>query len=285
MAHAIQIRKRAVELLEEGHTQEVVAKLLNVGTTSKKRWKNQISEYGDIHFFYNASTRIPPKLTKEELEEHYKNNPDALLKETAGEFDCDPSAIFYACKRYKITLKKKTVFYKERNEEAREKFLSEVSKLDPNTIAYIDESGIDEHYHRERGRAPKGEKVYGEVSGKKFQRTNLVAGFLDGKAVAPLQYSGSTDSSLFEYWFEHQLIPAIPAGTTVVLDRAAFHRIPILTELLEPKGCFLLPLPAYSPDYNQIEYALWANLKNFLRRYMKRFQSLTEALADFFRFK
>ena len=56
MAHAIQIRKRAVELLEEGHTQEVVAKLLNVGTTSIKRWKNQISEYGDIHFFYNAST-------------------------------------------------------------------------------------------------------------------------------------------------------------------------------------------------------------------------------------
>ena len=107
MAHAIQIRTRAIELLDEGYTQEETAKLLNVGTTSIKRWKAEILEHGVIRHFYDTSNRTAPKLPKDKLLEHYEDNPDALLKETAEQFDCDPSAIFYACKRYKITYKKR----------------------------------------------------------------------------------------------------------------------------------------------------------------------------------
>ena len=106
MAHDIQIRTRAVELLGEGYTQEDVSKILKVGTTSIKRWKAEIKEYGSIRHFYDTSNRICPKLPKDKLLEHYKDNPDALLKETAKIFDCDPLAIFYACKRFKITAKK-----------------------------------------------------------------------------------------------------------------------------------------------------------------------------------
>jgi transposase len=107
MAHDIQIRTRAVELLDEGYTQENVAKLLNVGTTSIKRWKAQIKEHGKIQYFYDATNRTCPKLPKDKLLEHYKNDSDALLKETAKIFGCHPSAVFYACKRFKITNKKR----------------------------------------------------------------------------------------------------------------------------------------------------------------------------------
>lgn len=107
MAHDIQIRTRAVELLGEGYTQKEVSKILKVGTTSIKRWKEEIKEYGCIRSYYDTSKRTAAKLPKKELHEYFEKNPDALLKEAAENFNCDPSAVFYACERYKITYKKK----------------------------------------------------------------------------------------------------------------------------------------------------------------------------------
>jgi transposase len=148
----------------------------------------------------------------------------------------------------------------------------------------VDESGIDEDFHRSHGRAPIGEKVYGEISGKKFQRTNLIAGLCNGKIVAPLQYSGTTDSVLFEFWIENQLLPTLEKGSVIVLDNASFHRKSALFDIVEGYGCTLLYLPPYSPDLNPIEH-FWANLKIFLRNYMKNSLSLSDALMDYFQFK
>ncbi|MDR0680155.1 MAG: transposase [Puniceicoccales bacterium] len=47
------------------------------------------------------------------------------------------------------------------------------------TIVYVDESGIDRHLHRRNARSAKGKKVFGFVAGKKFQRTNIAAGYAD----------------------------------------------------------------------------------------------------------
>lgn len=109
MAHAIQIRTRAVELLGEGYTQEFIAKILNVGTTSIKRWKKEINEYGTIRFNYDVSNRTAPKLPANELAEYIEANNDALLKEIANHFNCTPQAVFYACERNEITYKKKNL--------------------------------------------------------------------------------------------------------------------------------------------------------------------------------
>lgn len=109
MAHAIEIRTRAVELLKEGYTQKFVSEILNVSTTSIKRWRNQIEEFGLIKVHYDASSRIAPKLPAEELEKYYESNNDALLKETANHFKCTPQAVFYGCKRNKITYKKRAI--------------------------------------------------------------------------------------------------------------------------------------------------------------------------------
>jgi transposase len=127
--------------------------------------------------------------------------------------------------------------------------------------------------------------VHGEIPGKKFQRTNIVSGLMDGKVVAPFQYSGTTDSVLFEHWMENQLLPAIPEDTTIVLDRASFHRKYALFDIVESKSCYLEYLPAYSPDLNPIEWTLWANMKEFLRNYMARYPTLSDALTDYFQFK
>ena len=59
----------------------------------------------------------------------------------------------------------------------------------------------------------------------------------------------------------------------------------MLLELAAKKDCIVVFIPAYSPDLNPIETTVWANLKNFLRNYMKLYDTLGDAVSEFFQFK
>jgi len=51
---------------------------------------------------------------------------------------------------------------------------------------------------------------------KAFKRTNIVAGICEGQWVAPLQYNGTTDSILFEYWFNNCLMKEIASCSVTI---------------------------------------------------------------------
>ena len=153
--------------------------------------------------------------------------------------------------------------------------------LPQELLVYLDETGIEQCLYREYARAPCGEKVVTKISGKKFKRTNIVAGICEGKWVAPLQYEGSTDSVLFEFWFEHCLLNEVKKGSYIILDNAAFHRKAILLDLAKEYGCEVLFLPPYSPDFNPIENK-WAWLKRKLREILCNFDSFDSALQTVF---
>ena len=145
------------------------------------------------------------------------------------------------------------------------------------SLVYVDETGIDQYLHREYGYSPRGEKVFGKISGKKYKRTNILAGICQKEWVAPLQYSGTTDSVLFEHWFEHCLLREINCDSTIILDNARFHRKSVLPELAKQKNCHILFLPPYSPDLNPIEKK-WAWLKRTLRKTLPSFDTFDAAL-------
>ena len=145
----------------------------------------------------------------------------------------------------------------------------------------MDESGIEECLFRAFARAPRGQKVFGEISGKKFKRTNIVAGICEGKWVAPLQYDVSTNSILFEFWFENCLLKEIGRKKYIVLDNATFHRKAHLTELAEKMNCKVIFLPPYSPDLNPIENK-WAWLKQKLRDILPHYDSFDLAIQAVF---
>lgn len=81
-------------------------------------------------------------------------------------------------------------------------YLKKIADVPKECIAYVDETGIDTYLYREYGYAPRGEAVKEKILGRKFQRTNIVAAKLGTHIVAPMQYHGITDSTLFEFWFE-----------------------------------------------------------------------------------
>jgi transposase len=66
------------------------------------------------------------------------------------------------------------------------------------------------------------------------------------------------------------------------MDNATFHRKTVLRQMAEAKGCHVLFLPKYSPDYNKIEPE-WANLKAFLRNYGRNYESTSDAVMDYFK--
>ena len=74
-------------------------------------------------------------------------------------------------------------------------------------------------------------------------------------------------------------MPELHAGQIVVMDNLGAHRPKRIRELIEGRGCELLYLPAYSPDYNPIEEA-FSQIKGFLRKVGARTKdALVEALG------
>jgi hypothetical protein len=161
------------------------------------------------------------------------------------------------------------------------KFCEKLAKIPEETRAYIDESGINKPLIREYGRALRGVKIEDVKSGRKFQRTNVIAARIGGRIAAPLCYSWNTTSASFIEWFRTKFIKSVPKGTTAIMDNASFHPPKKLKNLCRRHGIKLLFLPAYSPDYNPIEKS-WANMKRALVDTIPACEDVPAAIYQYF---
>ena len=122
-----------------------------------------------------------------------------------------------------------------------------------DSIVYLDESGFNSGVYRPHGWGAKGQRVYGDCSGKRLSRTSLLLAQCGLKRFSPLLFSGTGTTALFKRWLEQSLIPLLRPGQTVVMDNAASHKSKETEQLIIKAGCELLFLPPYSPDFNPIE--------------------------------
>ena len=173
--------------------------------------------------------------------------------------------------------KKKTTCYQEQDQEKVAAYQEEIKDVPPEKIAYVDECGIDTYLYREYGYAPHGQKVFDQISGRKYKRCGIVAARMANQILAPFQYSGTMDSTLFECWFSEQLLPALEKNTVIVMDNASFHSKKRLISVAQNAGCKLIFLPPYSPELNPIE-KFWAWIKRFLRKILSSAASFDDAL-------
>ena len=169
----------------------------------------------------------------------------------------------------------------EAEEEKRKEYLNSIKDLDHTKLVYIDESGIEMSAIKERAWAKKGDKLSAKKSEKYYQRTNIIAGFVNKECIAAITFNGSCDTKLFNLWVKSFLIPELQPGQKVVLDNASFHKSSKTKELIESVGCELIFLPPYSPDLNPIE-KFWANMKRWIKSRITKFSQLNDALKIFF---
>ena len=169
----------------------------------------------------------------------------------------------------------------EANEEKRAAYQELIKDTPPQSLVYIDESGIEMSDCKDRGWGKKNEKLVGKKSGKYYERTNIIAGYVNHKSIAPMIFNGSCNTKLFETWVEEFLIKELQAGQFVVMDNAAFHRSQKARDLIQSVGCKVIFLSPYSPDFNPIE-KFWANMKRWIKAKISEFNKLYDALVTFF---
>jgi transposase len=131
---------------------------------------------------------------------------------------------------------------------------------------FVDECGTHTSMARLRARAPKkGERACGRVPRNRGKNTTLLAS-MGAEGMGPcMAVVGSTKKAVFEAYVERVLAPSLSAGRVVVLDNLGAHRGRRVRELVEARGCELLFLPPYSPDFSPIEEA-FSKVKALLRK-------------------
>jgi transposase len=169
----------------------------------------------------------------------------------------------------------------EAKQDRRDQYIEEIKDIDRDMIVYIDESGIELTICKDRGWGKKSQLLYGKKSGKYYQRTNIVAGLVHNRQIAPAVFNGSCNTAFFEAWVEEFLIKELKTGQVIVMDNATFHKSQRTKELIEAAGCKLIFLPPYSPDLNPIE-KFWANMKRWIRRNISASQGLQLTINSFF---
>jgi transposase len=94
-----------------------------------------------------------------------------------------------------------------------------------------------------------------------------------------LAVEGATTTAIFEAYVQEVLSPSLRPGQIVVMDDLSAHKGVRVRDLVEERGCELLYLPAYSPDYNPIEEA-FSKIKRCLGKVGARSkEALVEALG------
>jgi transposase len=143
----------------------------------------------------------------------------------------------------------------------------------------VDECGTHTSLGPIYGYAPKGERLRLSVPRRRGKNTTLLSSMTLSGMGPSLAVEGATTAVVFEAYVERVLAPSLRPGQVVVMDNLGAHRPKRVRELIEGRGCELVYLPSYSPDYNPIEEA-FAKIKDLLREASARTKgALVEAIG------
>lgn len=112
MAYSLDMRQRALELLEEGKTKTEVSEILGVGRSSLLRWEKRASK-GELAAIY-PKVRGGFRVDDEKLKAYVAKHPDAYQSEIAEAIDAKENTVCKALKRLNISRKKNSAIPRTR---------------------------------------------------------------------------------------------------------------------------------------------------------------------------
>lgn len=151
--------------------------------------------------------------------------------------------------------------------------------IDARRLVFVDEMGTNVSLSPLYAWSRKGERAFGSAPRNWGKNVTLLSS-ITAEGLGPcLAVEGSTTREVFEAYLEHVLAPTLKPGQMVVMDNLSAHKGGRVKEIIEGRGCELLYLPSYSPDFNPIEQA-FSKVKGLIRKAQARTrEALIEAMC------
>ncbi len=183
-----------------------------------------------------------------------------------------------------IQAQKKSLHASERDTEAnlqrRKQFLEKIRATAPESLIYLDESGVTTQMTRRYARGLGGARIHEAAPQGNWKILTILGAMSTRGMIATMTIEEPTDADIFLAYLDHVLCPQLRPGCVVVMDNLSFHKVRGVRERIEAAGAELLYLPPYSPDLNPIEKA-WSKLKLLLRSTKARTaEALDQAISD-----
>jgi transposase len=125
----------------------------------------------------------------------------------------------------------------------------------------------------------RGERAFRSTPRNWGKNVTLLASTTEEGVGACLAVEGSTTRELFETYLERVLVQTLSSGQVVVMDNLPAHTGGRVREIVEGRGCEVLYLPPYSPEFNPIEQ-VFSKLKGLMRKAGARTrEALIEAMG------
>jgi transposase len=153
-------------------------------------------------------------------------------------------------------------------------------RVDAERLVFVDEMGTNVSLSPLYAWSRKGQRAFGSAPRNWGKNVTLLASITREGLGPCLAVEGATRREVFEAYLEHVLAPTLKPGQMVVMDNLSAHKGGRVKEIIEARGCQLLYLPPYSPDFNPIEQA-FSKVKGLMRRAEARTrESLIEAMGQ-----
>jgi transposase len=153
-------------------------------------------------------------------------------------------------------------------------------QVDAKRLVFVDEMGTNTSLSPLHAWAKKGQRAYWCAPRNRGKNTTVLSS-MSVRGMGPsLTVEGATTSAVFEAYVKQVLAPTLRKGQVVVMDNLSAHKGERIRELIEERGCQLIYLPSYSPDFNPIEEA-FSKIKGLVRKAEARTkEALLEAIGS-----
>ncbi|MGR3951972.1 MAG: IS630 transposase-related protein [Chlamydia sp.] len=105
MVYSLEIRQKALNYLSNGGKMADASQIFGVTTRTLSHWLLRAKQHDLAPRLHGSN---PSKIDNQKLKKYIEENPDKYLREIAEVFSSTLQAVFYACKRLNITLKKRS---------------------------------------------------------------------------------------------------------------------------------------------------------------------------------
>ena len=176
--------------------------------------------------------------------------------------------------------KKRSVGATERDEFLRAAWRTIVAgSVEAGRFVFVDECSTNTSLRPLYAWAKRGERALCSAPRNWGPNVTLLSSMTLSGMGPSVAVEGATTKAVFEAYIEQAHAPSLRPGQVVVMDNLSAHKGGRVRELVEERGCEVVYLPPYSPDFNPIEQA-FSKLKGLLRKAEARTrEALIEAMG------